>query len=116
MGYVEAHDEKLFDDPEVVSLRKKIKAVSSDELAIARPERQSKIRIKFSNNKELFYHAKSVRGTPDNPMDEKDIVSKSKRLLEVFKTSQTDDLINLILHKDFTVDELIKLCNLNLKE
>ena len=51
MGYVEAHDEKLFDDPEVVNLRKKIKAVSSDELAIARPERQSKIRIKFSNNK-----------------------------------------------------------------
>ena len=116
MGYVEAHDEKLFDDPEVVSLRKKIKAVSSDELAIARPERQSKIRIKFSNNKELFYHAKSVRGTPDNPMDEKDITAKSKRLLEVFKTSQTDDLIDLILHKNFTVDELVKLCNLNLKE
>ena len=49
-------------------------------------------------------------------MDEKDIVAKSKRLLEVFKTSQTDDLIDLILHKNFTVDELVKLCNLNLKE
>ena len=97
-------------------MRKKIKAVSSDEFAIARPERQSKIRIKFSNSKELFYHAKSVRGTPDNPMDEKDIVAKSKRLLEVFKTGQTDDLIELILHKNFTTDELVKLCNLNLKE
>ena len=49
-------------------------------------------------------------------MDEKDITAKSKRLLEVFKTSQTDDLIDLILHKNFKVDELIKLCNLNLKE
>ena len=25
MGYVEAHDERLFNDPEVVKLRKKIK-------------------------------------------------------------------------------------------
>ena len=49
-------------------------------------------------------------------MDEKDITAKSKRLLEVFKTSQTDDLIDLILYKNFTVGKLVKLCNLNLKE
>ena len=61
-------------------------------------------------------YKRQVRGTPDNPMDEKDITAKSKRLLEVFKTSQTDDLIDLILHKNFTIDELVKLCNLNLKE
>ena len=49
-------------------------------------------------------------------MDEKDIITKSKRLFSVFKTSQTDDLIDLILHKDFKVDELVKLCDLNLYE
>ena len=116
MGYEEAHDEKLFNNPEVVSLRKKIKSISSEELAIARPERQSKITIILNNDKKLFYHAKSVRGTPDNPMEEKDIIAKSKRLFSVFKTSQTDDLIDLILHKDFKVDELVKLCDLNLYE
>ena len=114
MGYEEAHDEKLFNDPEVVSLRKKIKSISSEELAIARPERQSKITIILNNDKKLFYHAKSVRGTPDNPMEEKDIIAKSKRLFSVFKTSQTDDLIDLILHKDFNASELVKLCDLNL--
>ena len=114
MGYEEAHNEKLFNDPEVVSLRKKIKSISSEELAIARPERQSKITIILNNDKKLFYHAKSVRGTPDNPMEEKDIIAKSKRLFSVFKTSQTDDLIDLILHKDFNASKLVKLCDLNL--
>ena len=45
MGYEEAHNEDLFNDPDVVNLRKKIKAISSEELAMARPERQSKITI-----------------------------------------------------------------------
>ncbi len=47
-------------------------------------------------------------------MEEKDIIAKSKRLFSVFKTSQTDDLIDLILHKDFNAGELVKLCDLNL--
>ena len=95
-------------------MRKKIKSISSEELAIARPERQSKITIILNNDRKLFYHAKSVRGTPDNPMEEKDIIAKSKRLFSVFKTSQTDDIIDLILHKEFNASELVKLCDLNL--
>ena len=116
MGYEEAHNEDLFNDPDVVNLRKKIKAISSEELAMARPERQSKITIILNNGKELFYHAKSVRGTPDNQMNEDDIVAKAKRLLSVFKTSQTDDLIDLILHKNFSTEHLTRLCNLNIKD
>jgi 2-methylcitrate dehydratase PrpD len=116
MGYEEAHNENLFNDPDVVNLRKKIKAISSEELAMARPERQSKITIILNNGKELFYHAKSVRGTPDNQMNEDDIVAKAKRLLSVFKTSQTDDLIDLILHKNFSTEHLTRLCNLNIKD
>ncbi len=116
MRYEEAHDESLFNDLDVVNLRKKIKAISSDELAIAKPERQSKIKIILNNGKVLFYHAKSVRGTPDNPMTEDDISEKARRLFAVFKTSQTDDLIDLILYKDFSAEELTKFCNLNVNE
>ena len=116
MGYEEAHNEDLFNDPDVVNLRKKIKAISSEELAMARPERQSKITIILNNGKKLFYHAKSVRGTPDNQMNEDDIVAKAKRLLSVFKTSQTDDLIDLIIHKNFSTEHLTRLCNLNIKD
>ena len=64
----------------------------------------------------LLYHAKSVRGTPDNPMTEDDISEKARRLFAVFKTSQTDDLIDLILYKDFSAEELTKFCNLNVNE
>ena len=45
---------------------------------------------------------------------DRDIIAKSKRLFSVFKTSQTDDIIDLILHKEFNASELVKLCDLNL--
>lgn len=114
MGYEEAHDETLFNDPEVVNLRKKIKSISSDELAIARPERQSKLTIILNDGKKLFYHASSVRGTPDNPMDKDDITAKAKRLFSVFNNKKTDDLIDCILNKDFTIKELVNLSNLDI--
>ena len=114
MGYEEAHDETLFNDPEVVNLRKKIKSISSDELAIARPERQSKLTIILNDGKKLFYHASSVRGTPDNPMDKDDITAKAKRLFSVFNNKKTDDLIDCILNKDFTINELVNLSNLDI--
>ena len=114
MGYEEAHDETLFNDPEVVNLRKKIKSISSDELAIARPERQSKLTIILNDGKKLFYHASSVRGTPDNPMNKDDITAKAKRLFSVFNNPKTDDLIDCILNKDFTIKELVNLSNLDI--
>ena len=114
MGYEEAHDETLFNDPEVVNLRKKIKSISNDELAIARPERQSKLTIILNDGKKLFYHASSVRGTPDNPMNKDDITAKAKRLFSVFNNKKTDDLIDCILNKDFTIKELVNLSNLDI--
>jgi hypothetical protein len=49
-------------------------------------------------------------------MNEDDIVAKAKRLLSVLKTSQTDDLIDLILHKNFSTEQLTRICNLNIKD
>jgi len=115
MGYEEAHDESLFNDPDVVKLRKKIKAISSEELAQARPERQSKLKIILNNKKELFYHAKAVKGTPDNPMSQDDISAKAKRLFSVFKNNKTDDLIDLILNKNFTIQQLTTISDLGIK-
>ena len=75
---------------------------------------QSKLTIILNDGKKLFYHASSVRGTPDNPMDKNDITAKSKRLFKVFNNSKTDDLIDCILNKDFTIKEFVELSNLNI--
>ena len=107
IGYEEVHDEKLFADSEVINLRKKIVARPSDELAIARPERQAKVKIIFSDSTELSHHAKAVRGTPDNPMNEEEISYKAKELLKSFDSNQVNQLINLVLNKEFLVEELI---------
>ena len=48
----------FFNDPDVVTLRKKIKSVSSDELAKARPERQSKLTIILNDGKKAFLSCK----------------------------------------------------------
>jgi len=99
--------EKLFADSEVINLRKKIVARPSDELAIARPERQAKVKIIFNDSTELSHHAKAVRGTPDNPMNEEEISYKAKELLKSFHSSQVNQLIDLVLNKEFVVEELI---------
>ena len=48
-------------------------------------------------------------------MNMDDITSKAKRLFSVFKNSKTDDLIDCVLNKNFTIKELIHLCNLDIK-
>lgn len=47
-------------------------------------------------------------------MDKNDITAKSKRLFKVFNNSKTDDLIDCILNKDFTIKEFVELSNLNI--
>jgi len=48
-------------------------------------------------------------------MNADDITAKAKRLFAVFKSSKTDDLIDCVLNKDFTIKELVQLSNLDIK-
>ena len=107
IGYEEVHDEKLFSDIDVIKLRKKIIARPSDELAIARPERQAKVKIIFNDSTELSHHARAVRGTPDNPMSEEEIANKAKELLKSFEVKKVHQLIDIVLNKEFLIEELM---------
>ena len=48
-------------------------------------------------------------------MNADDITAKAKRLFAVFKNPKTDDLIDCVLNKDFTIKELVQLSNLDIK-
>ena len=115
IGYEEVHDEKLFADSEVINLRKKIVARPSDELAIARPERQAKVKIIFNDSAELSHHAKAVRGTPDNPMNEEEIANKAKELLKSFNEKQVSKLVSAVLHDEIVIADLIQLLDFQIK-
>jgi len=80
-------------------------------LAIARPERQAKVKIVFNDNSELSHHAKAVRGTPDNPMNEEEISNKAKELLKSHPKDQVDRLIQLVLYEDFKIKDLMAVLN-----
>ena len=47
-------------------------------------------------------------------MNKDDITAKAKRLFSVFNNKKTDDLIDCILNKDFTIKELVNLSNLDI--
>ena len=113
IGYNEVHDEKLFHDPEVLEVRKKIIALPSDELAVARPERQAKVKIVFNDNSQISHHAKAVRGTPDNPMNVEEVSNKARELLKSYNNEQVEKIINLVLNVNFTIKQLVE--NLDFK-
>ena len=45
--FADAHDEKLMSHPAILEIRNKIDIVKSDELARAKPERQSIVVLRF---------------------------------------------------------------------
>ncbi len=111
IGYEEVHDEKLFHNSEVLEMRKKILATPSDELAIARPERQAKVKIIFKDDSEVFHHAKAVRGTPDNPMNEDEVSNKARELLKMYNKQQVEKLIHTVLKENFKMKDLVSTLN-----
>jgi len=48
-------------------------------------------------------------------MSQDDISAKAKRLFSVFKNNKTDDLIDLILNKNFTIQQLTTISDLGIK-
>ena len=96
-----------------MEVRKKIIALPSDELAVARPERQAKVKIVFNDNSQISHHAKAVRGTPDNPMNVEEVSNKARELLKSYNNEQVEKIINLVLNENFTIKQLVE--NLDFK-
>ena len=111
LRFADAHDESLMSDPMVRAVRAKIRTIPSDELAAAKPERQSIIEITLGGGEKIRHHAKAVHGTPDNPMEADDVVTKTRDILSPYLPKTTDDLIDLCLNKQsFEIADLVNLC------
>lgn len=108
--FASSHDESRMSDRDVLKLRKKIRLVADDDLDEARPERQSIVEITLTSGERHRHHTKVVRGTPDDPMQPDEVAAKSEDILEPTMGGGTRALIDLVLTREFTMEELISAC------
>lgn len=105
VGFVAAHDRARMADPAVLSLRKRMKAIPSKDLTLARPPRQAIIEVTTRDGRELRHHTRAVLGTPANPMTRDQVVAKARDLIEAdLGPVRTDALIDTVLALDALPD------------
>ncbi|MGV6872221.1 MmgE/PrpD family protein [Pseudochelatococcus sp. B33] len=92
------HDEARMDDPAVLAMRRRIRLVPSAELTAARPARQAIVEMTLNDGSRLSHHARTVRGTPDNPMATGEIVAKAVDLVEpILGAERAQDLARTVM-------------------
>jgi 2-methylcitrate dehydratase PrpD len=81
LGFAAAHDRARMCDPAVLAVRARIRLVPDAALTRARPPRQAIVEITTRDGRQLREHTRAVRGTPDNPMDRREVEAKAEGLL-----------------------------------
>ncbi len=77
VSFASAHDDARIADPTIVAIKEKIVLVPDVDL----PRRKPVIEIRRQGGKSLTHRTMAVRGTPDNPMDERELAEKAFDLL-----------------------------------
>jgi 2-methylcitrate dehydratase PrpD len=92
--FASCHDHERMDDPAIRKIRKLVELIPSAELTAAVPARQAIVEIETAGGEKHRHHAKSVRGTPENPMDEAEVNEKAGDLIRpVLGDQRSDKLI-----------------------
>ncbi|MEM7446373.1 MAG: MmgE/PrpD family protein [Pseudomonadota bacterium] len=113
VSFRDSHDGALMADPEILALRKKIRLVPDDDLAVARPERQSIVSIRMTDGQVARHHAKVVRGTPDDPIAPEEVAAKAEGILAPILPEGSRSLIDLCLERDFAISDLVAACRID---
>lgn len=82
LTFASSHDEARMRDADVLALKKKITLVPEAFLTEARPERQAIIELALKDGRKLEKRTYMVRGTPDNPMETREVEEKALGLIE----------------------------------
>jgi 2-methylcitrate dehydratase PrpD len=91
------HDHGRMGDPAILALRARIDVVPSDELLHARPRRQAIVEVDTHDGERRSHRIVAVRGTADNPMDQAEVETKARDLMQgVLGRKRTQTLINAI--------------------
>jgi 2-methylcitrate dehydratase PrpD len=89
VGFRAAHDKARMDDPAIRRERAKVKVVAEEALERLLPKRVAVVEVALADGTRLSERNDTVRGTPENPMSEDEIVAKARDLIAPVLGSQT---------------------------
>ena len=81
LTFAAAHSYERMKDPNVLAVKSRIKLELDPALTHARPRRQGIVEVHTRDGRTLRVHVKSVRGTADNPMNDKEVEDKARDLV-----------------------------------
>lgn len=81
LSFETIHDIKRMQDEKVMALRRRITIVPSEELMHARPRRQAIVEATMRDGRTLSRRTRAVRGSADNPMNQKEVEAKALDLI-----------------------------------
>lgn len=104
-SFAAAHDKARMQDPVVLKHRAKVELVPDEELQRLMPQRQAIVDVILSDGTRLTERVEAVRGTPANPMDRAEVLSKSRDLTApVLGAAMADRLIQTVMTLEATRD------------
>jgi 2-methylcitrate dehydratase PrpD len=97
LTFASSHDMARMQDPQVLDVRRRIEAIPSAELTVARPARQAIIEVDCADGRKLHHRTRAVLGTPDNPMSEAQVEEKARDLMApVLGAAKTEELMTAL--------------------
>jgi 2-methylcitrate dehydratase PrpD len=76
-----AHDKVRMTEPAIMRQRAKVKVIAEEELERILPKRVAVVEITLNDGTRLIERNDTVRGTPENPMTQDEVVEKARDLI-----------------------------------
>jgi len=101
VSFSAAHDKARMQDPSVLRERSKVRLVPDEELEKLIPVRVAIVEVTLKDGTNLSDRVEHVRGTPENPMTEDEVISKATDLISPILGGNTcKKLVHAILYLD----------------
>ena len=105
VSFQTAHDKARMTDPAVLKQKRKVTLIPDADLERLYPKRITVVEMTLLDGTRLSERVEAVRGTPDNPMDTGEVVTKANDLMQpCLGTEQTKHLIDTILRLEKVPD------------
>jgi 2-methylcitrate dehydratase PrpD len=109
VSFAAAHDKGRMQDPSVLRERSKVKLVPDEELEKLIPVRVAIVEVTLKNGTKVSDRVEHVRGTPENPMTEDEVISKATDLISPILGSRA---CKELVHAIFSLDQIPNLRDL----
>jgi 2-methylcitrate dehydratase PrpD len=105
VSFQAAHDKARMQDPAILRERAKVEVIAEEELERLLPKRVAIVEVTLADGTRLAEHNDTVRGTPENPMSQEEVVAKARDLVTpVLGSDKCTKLIEKIFGLDHVRD------------